>query len=63
MSEQCAVKIWRRAVRWLAECLSEARVLPSWKRCHDCVAYSREACAACWQEAAVEAVREEERND
>jgi len=47
-----------RAVRWLAERLSEARVLPSWKRCHECVAYSFEACAACWQEAAGEAAKE-----
>ncbi len=63
MSEQCAVNVWRRAVRWLAERLSEARVLPSWKRCHDCAAYSFEACAACWEEAAMEASREEKPDD
>lgn len=63
MIEQCAVKSWLRAVRWLAERLSGARVLPSWKRCHECAAYSFEACTACWQEAAMEAAREERRND
>ena len=47
-----------RAVRWLAERLSEARVMPSWKRCHDCAAYSFESCTACWTEAALEAARE-----
>ena len=57
MSEECAVKAWRRAVRWLAGRLSEARVLPSWKRCHECVAFSFESCATCWEEAAKEAAK------
>ena len=51
-----------RAVRWLAERLSEARVMPSWKRCHDCAAYSFEACASCWEEVATKAAKEE-KND
>ena len=51
-----------RAIRWLAERLSGARVMPSWKRCHDCKQYSFDACAKCWEEAAMEAA-EEARDD
>ena len=47
-----------RAIRWLAERLSGARVMPSWKRCHDCKQYSFDACAKCWEEAAMEAAEE-----
>lgn len=51
-----------KAVRWLADRLSGARVMLSWKQCHDCKAYSFDACANCWEEAAMEAA-EEARDD
>ena len=52
-----------KAIRWLAERLSENRIMPSWKRCHECAAHSFEACTSCWEEAALEAAREEKRDD
>ena len=46
-------------VLFLAGKLSEARIMPSWKMCHDCTAYSYEACRTCWVEASANAMREE----
>lgn len=45
-------------VLFLAGKLSEARIMPSWKMCHDCTAYSYEACRTCWVEASANAMRE-----
>ena len=43
---------------WLAERLSEARILVNHGSCARCTRMSFEACKACWLEASAKAVRE-----
>jgi len=43
---------------WLAERLSEARILVNHASCARCSRMSFEACKACWLEASAKAVRE-----
>lgn len=45
-------------ILFLAGKLSEARIMPSWNLCHDCTAYSYEACRTCWVDASAKAIRE-----
>ena len=45
-------------VAWLAERLSEARILVNNDSCANCQRMSFEACKQCWCEAAAKAVRE-----
>ena len=43
---------------WLADRLSEARILVGHDECSNCPRYSFEECRKCWLEAAAKAVRE-----
>jgi len=43
---------------WLAERLSEARILVGHDQCSSCVRYSFEECRKCWMQEAARAVRE-----
>ena len=45
-------------VVWLADRLSEARILVGHDQCCRCARYSFEECRKCWCEAAARAVRE-----
>jgi len=43
---------------WLADRLSEARILVGHRQCCGCRRYSFEECRKCWMEAAAKAARE-----
>lgn len=45
-------------VVWLADRLSEARILVGHDQCCRCVRYSFDECRKCWREEAAKAVRE-----
>ena len=45
-------------VVWLADRLSEARILVGHDQCCRCVRYSFEECRKCWMQEAARAVRE-----
>lgn len=45
-------------VVWLADRLSEARILVGHDQCSNCSRYSFEECRKCWREEAAKAVKE-----